>query len=108
MVATTSLLGPKNNRQQSDKAFWPSIMDTARDVRHSNTYSNYQSLFNAITLSMTLSVWRKIKWQRSLNELRPSILDIVRAVQLHCSILELFAAIVGKNAEDKIVSMSNT
>jgi len=53
----------------------------------------------------TSSLRPKIERQRSVNDLRPSILENQAAMLLQWSIIVLPAAFLGKYAPDKIVTM---
>jgi len=58
---------------------------------------------------MLLTTWSlcpKNERQRSINDLRPSILEYRGAIQLQRSIIVLPAALLGEYASDKIVTMS--
>jgi len=68
-------------------------------------WSNYRLPFYAKMLSMSSSLSPENERQRSVNDLRPCILEYQGAVRLLWSMIELAATFLGKNAFDDFVTM---
>jgi hypothetical protein len=79
------------------------ILEQCGDI---NTKLDYWLTFSAKILLTPSSLCPTIERQRSINYLRPSILQIQWAIWLQLSIIALLAAFLGKYALDKIITMS--
>jgi len=91
---------------RASKTFGLASRTIREQCRAINTYSNYQPSFQGQMLLTMSSLCPNNEHQRSINDLRPSILKNRGAMQLQWSIIVLPAAFLGKYAYNKNVTMS--
>jgi len=106
MVATTSLLCPKNERQWSVNDFWPCILEQARVVRLHwliIRLSAYCLGKNASSRIVTLSQNER---HRSVKDFWSCMLNNLMAMECRQPTMNSSAAFNGKDASDDIPSAS--
>jgi len=106
MVATTSLLCPKNDCQQIVNEFWPCILHSPRAVQWYWPIIKLSAAFLDKHAVDDIVNRPKNQCQSNVNDFRPRILENHGALQPHSSIIRLSAAILGNNACDGIGTMA--
>jgi len=106
MVATTSLLCPKNERQRSVNDFWHCILEKARVVRRHWPIIELSAAFLGKNTSNKIVTMSHNERQRSVNDFWLSILDNLTAMERRWPTMNLSAAFNGQNASDDITFAS--
>jgi len=106
IATTTSLLCLKNERQQSVKDFWLSIIANARAALRRLAIIDYRLPFKAKSVATTLLLCLKSERQLSVNDFWLCMIENARAVWQHKCIIALLAAFLGETYSDNIASMS--
>ena len=81
MVATTSLVCPKNERQRSVNNFWPCILEKARVVRRHWLIIELSSAFLGKDASSKIVTWSQNERQQSVNDFSSCMLDNPTAME---------------------------
>jgi hypothetical protein len=106
MVLTTSGRCPKHERQRSVNNFGLALWKMQALRGDTNLSSNYRPPFYAKMVATPSLVCPRNDCQWSVNDFWPCILGNGRVVRQHWPLIELLAPVLGKNANNKIVTMS--